>query len=130
MHARHTLFEVAGARRGQHVLVLGANGGFGHAVVATAHSALGQVTLQDLGTDARLWLRWWEQNSSKHRIELLIDALGHDVAEIRKSAAEELRALTKEYFGYAGDLPTRDRDRAQQRYRDWWVMEGRSRFRR
>ena len=38
MHARHTLFEVAGARRGQHVLVLGANGGFGHAVVATAHS--------------------------------------------------------------------------------------------
>ena len=38
MHARHTLFEVAGAHRGQRVLVLGANGGFGHAVVATAHS--------------------------------------------------------------------------------------------
>ena len=38
MHARHTLFEVAGARRGQRVLVLGANGGFGRAVVATAHS--------------------------------------------------------------------------------------------
>lgn len=38
MHARHTLFEVAGARRGQHVLVLGATGGFGHAVVSTAHS--------------------------------------------------------------------------------------------
>jgi hypothetical protein len=100
------------------------------AVVATAHGALVQVTLQDLGTDARLWLRWWEQNSGKHRIEWLIDALGHDVAEIRKTASEELRALTKEYFGYAGDLPIRDRDRAQQRYRDWWVMEGRSRFRR
>ena len=38
MHARHTLFEVAGARPGQNVLVLGATGGFGHAVVATAHS--------------------------------------------------------------------------------------------
>ena len=88
------------------------------------------MTLQDLGTDARLWLRWWEQNSAKHRIEWLIDALGHDVTELRKSAAEELRALTKEYFGYAGDLPPRDRDRAQQRYRDWWEMEGRSRFRR
>lgn len=99
-------------------------------VVDAAHGALVQVTLQDLGTDARLWLRWWEQNSGKHRIEWLIDALGHDVAEIRKTAAEELRALTKEYFGYAGDLPIRDRDRAQQRYRDWWVMEGRSRFRR
>jgi hypothetical protein len=100
------------------------------AVVVAAHGALVHVTLQDLGTDARLWIRWWEQNSSKHRIEWLIDALGHDVAEIRKAAAEELRALTKEYFGYAGDLPLRDRDRAQQRYRDWWLMEGRSRFRR
>ncbi|HTB77108.1 MAG TPA: hypothetical protein VK762_27875 [Polyangiaceae bacterium] len=100
------------------------------AVVTLAHTALVQVTLQDLGTDARLWLRWWEQNSGKHRIEWLIDALGHDVTELRKSAAEELRALTKEYFGYAGDLPPRDRDRAQQRYRDWWEMEGRSRFRR
>ena len=83
------------------------------AVVAAAHNALVQVTLQDLGTDARLWIRWWEQNSSKHRIEWLIDALGHDVAEIRKGAAEELRALTKEYFGYAGDLPpSRPRSRA------------------
>jgi Type II secretion system (T2SS), protein E, N-terminal domain len=100
------------------------------AVVAAAHAALVQVTLQDLGTDARLWLRWWDQHSGRHRIEWLIDALGHDVTELRKIAAEELRALTKEYFGYAGDLPPRDRDRAQQRYRDWWEMEGRSRFRR
>jgi hypothetical protein len=99
-------------------------------VVAAAYDALVQVTRQDLGTDARHWLRWWEQNSGKHRIEWLIDALAHDVVEIRRSAAEELRALTKEYFGYAGDLPPRDRDRAQQRYRDWWLMEGRSRFRR
>jgi hypothetical protein len=98
-------------------------------VVTAAHSALVQVTLQDLGTDARLWVRWWDQNSGKHRVEWLIDALGHDVTEIRKTAGEELRALTKEYFGYAGDSPPRDRDRAQQRYRDWWEMEGRSRFR-
>jgi hypothetical protein len=100
------------------------------AVVTAAHAALVQVTLQDLGTDARLWIRWWDQNSDKHRIEWLIDALGHDVTEIRKTASEELRALTKEYFGYAGDSPPRDRDRAQQRYRDWWEVEGRSRFRR
>jgi hypothetical protein len=99
-------------------------------VVGAAHSALVQVTRQDLGTDARPWLRWWEQNSSRHRVEWLIDALAHEVAEIRKSAAEELRAVTKEYFGYAGDLPQRERDRAQQRYRDWWAMEGRARFRR
>jgi HEAT repeat protein len=98
-------------------------------VVAAAHDALVQVTRQDLGTDARRWLRWWEQNANRHRIEWLIDALVHDVTEIRKGASEELRVLTKEYFGYAGDLPPRDRDRAQQRYRDWWTMEGRGRFR-
>ncbi len=100
------------------------------AVVTAAHDGLVQVTRQDFGTDARHWVRWWEQHSSKHRIEWLIDALAHDVAEIRKSAAEELRAVTREYFGYAGDLPARDRDRAQQRYRDWWALDGRARFRR
>jgi NADPH2:quinone reductase len=38
MHARHTLFEVARVRPEHVVLVLGANGGFGHAVMSTAHS--------------------------------------------------------------------------------------------
>ena len=76
-------------------------------VVDVAHAALVQTTLHDYGTDARLWLRWWEQNSGKHRVEWLIDALGHDVAEVRKNASEELRALTKEYFGYAGDSAAR-----------------------
>jgi hypothetical protein len=99
-------------------------------VVTAAHEGLVQVTRQDFGTDARPWLKWWDANSSKHRIEWLIDALAHDVAEIRQSAGEELRAQTKEYFGYSGDLPPRDRDRVQQRYRDWWAMEGRGRFRR
>ena len=99
-------------------------------VVATAQAALVQVTMQDLGADARPWLRWWEINASRHRVEWLIDALTHEVAEIRRAAGEELRATSKEYFGYAADLPPRDRERSQQRYRDWWVTEGRARFRR
>jgi hypothetical protein len=97
--------------------------------VAAAHDALVQVTGHDFGNDARPWLKWWEANASRHRIEWLIDALTHDVSEIRRAAAEELRAITREYFGYASDLPPRDRDRAQQRYRDWWTTEGRMRFR-
>ncbi|MGH7293384.1 MAG: HEAT repeat domain-containing protein, partial [Polyangiaceae bacterium] len=100
------------------------------AAVASAHASLHAVTRQDFGLDARPWLRWWEANASRHRIEWLIDALSHDVGEIRKAAGEELRAITKEYFGYAADLPPRDRERSQQRYRDWWVTEGRARFRR
>jgi len=99
-------------------------------VVEAAHDALVLVTRQDLGSDARRWLRWWEQNAQRSRMEWLIDALTHEVAEIRRAAGEELRALSKEYFGYASDLPARDRERAQQRYRDWWITEGRARFRR
>jgi hypothetical protein len=98
-------------------------------VVTAAHAALVQVTRQDFGLDARPWLRWWELHSSRHRIEWLIDALTHEVSEIRRTAGEELRTASKEYFGYASDLPSRDRERAQQRYRDWWITEGRARFR-
>lgn len=99
-------------------------------VVAAAHEALVQVTCQDFGSSPRSWLKWWEENGSRHRIEWLIDALAHDVSEIRRSAGEELRAITREYFGDSSDLPPRDRDRARQRYRDWWITEGRARFRR
>jgi hypothetical protein len=99
-------------------------------VVEQAHQALVQVSRQDFGTDARPWLRWWEQNAPRHRIEWLIDALTHEISEVRRAAGEELRAISKEYFGYTSDLPPRDRERAQQRYRDWWVTEGRARFRR
>jgi hypothetical protein len=99
-------------------------------VVAAAHEALVQVTWQDFGSDALPWLKWWEQNGSLHRIEWLIDSLTNEVSEIRRGAGEELRAMTREYFGYSNDLPPRDRERAQQRYRDWWITEGRTRFRR
>jgi hypothetical protein len=99
-------------------------------VILSAHDALVQVTCQDFGSDARPWLRWWEANQSRHRIEWLIDGLTLEVSEIRRMAGEELRVLTKESFGYAPDLPARERERSQQRYRDWWITEGRQRFRR
>ena len=97
-------------------------------VVAAAHDALVKTTAQDFGEDARRWLQWWEANGRRHRLEWLIDALTHEVTEIRRAAGEELRASSREYFGYASDLPARDRERAQQRYRDWWITEGRARF--
>jgi HEAT repeat protein len=99
-------------------------------VMLAAHAGLIEVTRQDFGADARPWLRWWNHNAGRHRVEWLIDALAHEVSEIRRSAIEELRSVSKEYFGYSGDLPPKDRERAQQRYRDWWLTEGRARFRR
>lgn len=100
------------------------------AVVEAAQRGLSLLTRQDLGADARRWVKWWEHNALRHRVEWLIDALTHEVSEVRRAAGEELKALTKEYFGFSADLPARDRERAQQRYRDWWITEGKARFRR
>ena len=97
-------------------------------IAAASRRALQVVTRQDFGGDARRWTAWWNQNSSRDRIEWLIDALVHDVQGIRRAAGEELKAVTKEYFGYYDDLPKRDRERAQLRYREWWKHEGHLRF--
>jgi hypothetical protein len=111
-------------------VLLAALGDVDEGVVAVAHEALVQLTRQDLGSDARAWLTWWRENGARHRVEWLIDALNHDVSDIRRAAGEELRLITREYFGYSSELPTRDRERARQRYHDWWITEGRARFRR
>ena len=52
----------------------------------------------------------------------------HDVPALRRAAGEELKALTKQYFGYYDDLPKKERERAQGLYRAWWDKEGRLQF--
>jgi hypothetical protein len=97
-------------------------------IADAARAALATISRQDFGTDAVRWRSWWTKNEGRHRIEWLIDALMHDSAAIRAAASEELKTLTKEYFGYYEDLPKRERERAQSRYREWWNGVGRIRF--
>ncbi|HWL87378.1 MAG TPA: hypothetical protein VNO21_16350, partial [Polyangiaceae bacterium] len=97
-------------------------------IAVAARRALLVVARQDFARDARRWTSWWNANGSRDRIEWLIDALVHESQVIRRAAGEELKAITKEYFGYYDDLPKRDRDRAQTRYHEWWITEGRARF--
>ena len=97
-------------------------------IVRSAHWALGVITRQDFGTKAALWEEWWLANSIRHRIEWLIDALMHENQELRRTAGDELKSLTKEYFGYYDDLPKKERERAQDRYRKWWESKGKARF--
>lgn len=97
-------------------------------VIAAVRSALTMITRQDFGTSSQKWSAWWEQNRERHRLEWLIDALMHDQAMLRAAAGEELKTITKEYFGYYDDLPKRERERAQSRYREWWNSVGRVRF--
>ena len=97
-------------------------------IANTARTALTVVTRQDFGNSAQKWSLWWAQNHDRHRLEWLIDALMHDHAALRALAGEELKTTTKEYFGYYDDLPKRERERAQSRYREWWNSIGRVRF--
>ncbi|WP_437727938.1 hypothetical protein [Sorangium sp. So ce861] len=99
------------------------------AIVEAAARALTAITREDLGRDARKWMAWWSRNGERHRIEWIIDALTHEKPAIRRAAIDELKGITREYFGYYEDLPRQEREAAQERYRAWWVSEGRSRFR-
>ncbi|HVU00905.1 MAG TPA: HEAT repeat domain-containing protein [Polyangiaceae bacterium] len=94
----------------------------------SAQWALSVITRQAFGRDTAAWDAWWTENQDKHRIVWLIDALMHDDPEIRRAAGEELKALTKEYFGYYDDLSKSERQKAQKRYREWWEATGKARF--
>jgi Type II secretion system (T2SS), protein E, N-terminal domain len=109
-------------------VLLGALGDQDEDVGLAARRALMLVSRQDFGRDVRKWGQWWKLAAPHHRIEWLIDALTHDVPAIRRAAGQELKSLTEQYYGYYDDLPKKDRERAQQKYRDWWESEGRTRF--
>jgi hypothetical protein len=98
-------------------------------VVQSARRALVVLARQDFGASPGGWNDWWRTALGRHRIEWLIDALTHDSPEIRRPAGEELKALTREYFGYYDDLPPAERSQAQRQYRQWWETRGKARFR-
>jgi hypothetical protein len=97
-------------------------------VRSLSQRALVVLARQDFGEDARAWREWWERAAGRHRIEWLIEALVHDDSNVRHEAGEELKKLSGIFVGYYFNLPRRERDRAQQQYREWWEREGRSRF--
>ncbi len=97
-------------------------------ITTATRQALVTVARQDFGLDVKRWTAWWEANKKRHRLEWLIDSLMHETRALRAAASEELRQITKEYFAYYDDLPKRERERAQARYREWWENVGRFRF--
>lgn len=130
-HQRHGLIEaVADLRDGRAVpTMLRLLEDRSNDIVRSAHWALVVLARQDYGLSAAAWQEWWRQNSARHRIEWLIDALLHESADIRRAAGDELKSTTKEYFGYYDDLPVAERQKAQNRYREWWETKGKARFR-
>jgi HEAT repeat protein len=90
----------------------------------SAHWGLAVLTRADLGASVDAWQTWWKANGDRHRVEWLIDALMHENPDIRRAAGDELKNVSKEYFGYYDDLPKKERAAAQQRYQDWWNSNG------
>ncbi len=130
-HRRVLAIESMGEIRAAQMLpvLIGALADSSEAIVEAARCSLMLIARQDLGQSSAAWETWWQMNRHKHRVEWLIDGLTHDTASVRRAAGDELKQITKEYFGYYDDLPPRERERAQQKYRDWWAEEGQFRFR-
>jgi len=93
-----------------------------------ARRALVSLTAQDFGTSERKWRKWYDGARTRHRIEWLIEGLGHKEDSIRESSINDLRRLTGEYFGYHYDLPKREREAAASRWASWWRDAGHRRF--
>jgi Type II secretion system (T2SS), protein E, N-terminal domain len=123
--AAAALSELADVHAIPELLELHTRGG---EATAIASRALVRLTTQDFGDSSRKWRHWWDKNRRRNRIEWLLEGLAHKDPELRRSAAEDLRKATGEYFGYHHDLPRREREQARQRWLDWWNQTGRTRF--
>ncbi len=94
-------------------------------IAAAAQQALVVLACRDFGHDVEAWSHWWQRNSQRHRIEWLIDALTDDSPNVRQSAMEQLRQVSRLYVGYYDDGLMGERSRVQERYRIWWETIGR-----
>jgi hypothetical protein len=93
-----------------------------------AHRTLLAITAQDFGNVTKKWKAWIDKNRRRHRAEWLIEGLMHGEERVRAVAGTELQKLSQVYYGFVASAPKRERERAQQRYRDWWEREGRAQF--
>jgi hypothetical protein len=87
------------------------------------------LTGQDFGSSNRKWRAWWDKNKDGSRIEWMLEGLSHKNAGIRQNAAETLRKMTGEYFGYGHDVPKKEREKTRKLWISWWEETGKERFR-
>jgi hypothetical protein len=93
-----------------------------------SHRALVEVTRADLGHEAWKWLRWWEKNRARPRMEWLLDGLLNEQRPVRAGAFQELRRATYQNYGYLVDAPPMERRAAWERWMKWWREHGRAQY--
>lgn len=90
------------------------------ALLDVTEDALAEITKQRLGAHPRRWNQWWAKNQGLSRIAWLIEGLASKDELLRRSADDELRAVTGLDMGYDDTAPKRERDEARQRWVKWW----------
>lgn len=91
------------------------------ALLDVTEQALAEITRQRLGPTAKKWLAWWESHRRLPRVEWLLEALDAADPELRRAAADELRALSGVDPGYQESGAKRARDDAKRRWAEWWA---------
>ena len=81
-----------------------------------ARRALIELTGQDFGANEARWRAWYAAARSRHRVQWLIEGLGHGDPAIRLTAIHQLHRVTGEQFG------------ATAQWAEWWQTIGRQRF--
>lgn len=93
-----------------------------------ALNSLRDICKEDFGLRPKEWTRWWQLHSKTPRILWMIEGLSHKDENIRYLSIEELKELTGEFFGYFYDAPKKEREKAVERWKEWWKSEGSKRF--
>jgi HEAT repeat protein len=97
------------------------------AVAEHARRALVEITKQDFSTSRWRWRNWWDHHRNENRLEWMLAGLAHGEANVRRSAAQELKALSQNSFGYAFDSPKREREEARRKWIEWFRTHSSSR---
>jgi hypothetical protein len=126
---RLSALEAIGALRdpGSAEVLITLSGHNSRQLSVSARRSLVAITGQEFDGDKK-WRAWLDKNGKRHRVEWLIEGLMHPEERVRTTAAIELQKLTQVYYGYEATAGKREREQAQTRYRNWWLIEGKRAF--
>jgi HEAT repeat protein len=96
----------------------------GGEVAEVSARALARITLQRLGPAPAPWIAWWREWRAAPRSSWLLQALLSPDADLRRLAADELRAAGDPPVRYDPDAPPPERREAAQAWAEWWREEG------
>ena len=93
-------------------------------IVQSAYKSLVQITLDDFGTKARKWKRWWKKHGSTNRHFWIVTALNHKKLHIRMMAQQELNQYRGLTLNYNPEAHKKIRIKAQEQLRQWLSTHG------